>query len=409
MNILYICHYAGSPKYGMEFRPYYMAREWLKLRHNVLIVGASYSHLRTEQPVCKKKCYESIDNVDFCWYEAPPYSYNGISRAKNIFKFLWRLYLDSSKLIKEFRPDIVIASSTYPFDIWPARHIAKKTGAKLIYEIHDLWPLSPIELGGMSPKHPFIRLCQKAENDCYKYSDAIVSILPNVHEHIAEHGGDVKKLYIVPNGIVREDWAEENIEELSDKKILIFFEEQKRAGNLIVGYTGAHGKPNALEYLLEAAKILEDKPISFVLFGTGIEKNDLIELSKKLNLNNIFYFDPISKKQIPSLLTYFDLVYIGLRYQSLFRFGISPNKLMDYMIAARPIIKAIKASNDPVTESGCGLTVEPENPQSIADGILKLVSLSEEERIEMGKKGREYILKNQTYDILAKKFLSAMI
>jgi len=409
MNILYICHYAGSPKYGMEFRPYYMAREWLKLGHNVLIVGASYSHLRTEQPVCKKKCYESIDNVDFCWYEAHPYSYNGISRAKNIFKFLWRLYIDSLKLVKEFRPDIVIASSTYPFDIWPARHIVKKSGAKLIYEIHDLWPLSPIELGGMSPKHPFIRLCQKAENDCYKYSDAVVSILPNVHEHITEHGGDVKKLYIVPNGIVREDWAEENIEKLSDKKILNFFEEQKRAGNFLVGYTGAHGKPNALEYLLKAAKLLENKPISFVLVGSGIGKNNLIEFSKKLNLKNIFYFDPISKKKIPALLNYFDIAYIGGQNIDIYKFGISPNKLMDYMMAKKVILHSYRCKKNIVSESGCGLTVEPENPQSIADGILKLVSLSEEERIEMGKKGREYILKNQTYDILAKKFLSAMI
>ena len=96
----------------------------------------------------------------------------------------------------------------------------------MVYEIHDLWPLSPIELGGMSPKHPFIRLCQKAENDCYQYSDAIVSILPNVHEHVMANGLDIKKLYIVPNGIVEEEWNETNSEELSDKSIVSFFKTQ---------------------------------------------------------------------------------------------------------------------------------------------------------------------------------------
>ena len=74
-------------------------------------------------------------------------------------------------------------------------------------------------------------------------------------------------------------------------------------------------------------------------------------------------------------------------------------------MAAKPIISAISAGNDLISEAQCGITVEPENPQAIADGILKLAALSEEEREAMGKRGRDYILKNQTYDILAKRFL----
>lgn len=408
MNILYINHYAGAPGYGMEFRPYYMAQEWHKLGHKVLIVAASYSHLRFKQPEYQNDSFETIDGIDYYWYKTPQYSSNGVLRVKNIFFFLYRLYRDAARLAKEFAPDIVIASSTYPFDIWPARHIAKKVKAKLVYEIHDLWPLSPIELGGMSPRHPFIRLCQKAENDCYKYSDVVISILPNVQEHVIAHGLDRKKLYIVPNGIVEEEWNEANVEELSDKAVADFFKIQKDTGKVIVGYTGAHGKPNALEYLLEAAKLLAGKPIVFALFGNGLEKDNLIQLSKELNVENVFFFNAVNKKQMFRLLKNIDIAYISLRSQPLFRFGVSPNKLMDYMVLGTPIISAIRSANDLVTEVGCGITVKPADPVEIANGILRLASFTREERCNMGKRGREYILKNQTYPILAKKFLGAV-
>lgn len=408
MNILYICHYAGSPKYGMEFRPYYMAREWLKLGHNVLIVGASYSHLRFKQPEYQNDSFETIDGVDYQWYKTPQYSGNGILRVKNIFSFLYRLYRDTARLVKEFAPDVVIASSTYPFDIWPARYIAKKAKAKLVYEIHDLWPLSPIELGGMSPKHPFIRLCQKAENDCYQYSDAVVSILPNVHEHVMAHGLDIKKLHIVPNGIVEEEWNETNSEELSDKSIVSFFKTQKDAGNIIVGYAGAHGKPNALEYLLEAAKLLIDKPVVFVLFGNGSEKKQLIKLSDDLRLKNIFFFDAVNKRQMFRLLENIDIAYIGWQNIKLYEFGISPNKLMDYMIAEKVILHSYGIKNDLVTEVGCGITVAPADPTAIANGFIRLMNLTPEERRNMGKRGREFVLKNRTYPVLARQFLDAV-
>ena len=408
MNILYINHYAGAPQYGMEFRPYYMAKEWHKLGHKVLIVAASYSHLRFKQPECKKKSCETIDGVDYLWYKTSQYSGNGILRVKNIFSFLYRLYRDTARLVKDFAPDVVIASSTYPFDIWPARHIAKKAKAKLVYEIHDLWPLSPIELGGMSPKHPFIRLCQSAENDCYKYSDAVVSILPNVHEHVMAHGLDIKKLHIVPNGIVEEEWNETNSEELSDKSIASFFKTQKDAGNIIVGYAGAHGKPNALEYLLEAAKLLIDKPVVFALFGNGSEKKQLIKLSDDLRLKNVFFFDAVNKRQMFRLLENIDIAYIGWQNIKLYEFGISPNKLMDYMIAEKVILHSYGIKNDLVTEVGCGITVAPADPTAIANGFIRLMNLTPEERRNMGKRGREFVLKNRTYPVLARQFLDAV-
>ena len=203
MNILLINHYAGSPDYGMEFRPYYMSREWMKVGHRVLIIGASYSHLRKQQPSAEK---EMIDAVDYRWVKTLTYKGNSVGRIVSMGQFVGKLYMNYKRYLSDFAPDIVIASSTYPLDIYPAKRIAKHYGAKLIYEVHDLWPLSPMELGGYSENHPFIKVMQKAEDDCYKYVDAVVSMLPKAEEHMRERGLKAGKFHCVPNGIVLEDW-----------------------------------------------------------------------------------------------------------------------------------------------------------------------------------------------------------
>ena len=123
MNILLINHYAGSTRHGMEYRPYYMAREWVRLGHKVQILAGSYSHVRTIQPeVAGKPLDETIDGIRYRWYPTPRYSGNGVKRALSIGSFLRQVWLDTPRLVREFKPDVVIASSTYPMDIWVARH-----------------------------------------------------------------------------------------------------------------------------------------------------------------------------------------------------------------------------------------------------------------------------------------------
>lgn len=414
MNILYINHYAGSPSLGMEYRPYYLAKEWLKFGHSVRIAASAFSHARAIQPTdsgakIKKRIQQTVEGVDYVWYPTPMYDGNGILRVKNILSFLWQVWTDK-ELTKNFRPDIVIASSTYPMDIWVAHSIAKKHKAKLVFEVHDLWPLSPIELGGMSPSHPFIIMCQAAENYAYKHSDVVVSMLPKVHEYMSKKGLDLDKLYIVPNGIVEDDWSSESESKLEESSLKDFLMEQKNKGKTIVGYAGSHGKPNALNYFLDAAKLIqnENNNIVFVSVGSGLEKDNLIAYMISEEITNFHFFDPIPKKQIPDLLSYFDIAYIGWNVTPIYRFGIAPNKLMDYMMAGKVILHSVDAGNDPVSESGCGITVAPENPARIAEGLLQLARLTDLEKVSMGSYGKQFVLNNHTYSVLGQNFLKAM-
>ena len=406
MNILYVDHYAGSPSLGMEFRPHYLAREWVRQGHAVRIVGASYSHVRIRQPAPTRGSPAHEDGIEYEWLETPRYRGNGVGRAWNIFVFLARTWFSAGRLVRETRPDVVIASSTYPMDIWVARRIARLSGARLVFELHDVWPASPIELGGMSPRHPFVLLCARAEAVACRDADVYVSILPNVAEYLASRGLDLAKLHVVGNGVDPAEWACDPapLADPVERRI----SQAHAAGRIVVGYAGAHGAPNALDTLLDAAKLLRGEPFDFLLVGDGHEKTRLEERARREGLHNVTFFAPIAKAQMPTLLSRVDVAYIGLRREPLFRFGIAPNKLMDYMMAGCAIVQAIDAPNDLVSSTGCGLTVMPESAEAVAAALRTLGAYPSAARRAMGARGRAYMLANHTWPVLAQRFLDAV-
>jgi len=385
-----------------------MAREWLRLGHNVTVVAASESHVRNVPPKIDKNAIteEWIDGIRYVWLKTPPYEDNHFARIRNMLIFVAQLWVQKSRIVDIWVPDIVIASSTYPLDIYPARQIALKYKAVLVYEVHDLWPLSPMEIGGYSRSHPYIIFLQYAENYCYLYADFVVSMLPKAQPHMIAHGMAKEKFVYIPNGVDPTEWFQQN-ESLPEEHEKIL-SKMKQMGNYLVGYTGAHGIANSLHTLIEAAYLINGLNVIFLIIGEGPEKRNLERLASKLRLENVIFLPPVRKAAIPTLLSWMDILYIGLKRQPLFRFGVSPNKLIDYMMAGKPIIYAIESSNDIVAESECGLSVLAEDPTAIAIAIRKVISMSHEERGRMGRRGRQYALGNHNYKFLAQRFLDAM-
>lgn len=404
MNILLINHYAGSNIHGMEYRPYYLAKEWVKLGHQVTIIAASHSHIRTVQPQIKSRWTEEwLDGIKYIWVKTPEYEGNGIYRILNILSFVKELALNYRRIGEMTNPDVVIASSTYPLDMYPARKIADFSDAKLIFEVHDLWPLSPMLLGNMSKYHPFIVTMQKGENDAYKMADKVVSLLPKADKHMITHGMSPDKFYYVPNGIDVEQWVE------ADEKIPTEHQEVinklRNEGKFIVGYAGTHGIANALEFLLDACTILKNNNIEFVMVGKGPERDDLIRKANEIGLKNIHFLPVINKKAIPDFLGKMDALYIGWRKSPLYQFGVSPNKLLDYMMAGKPIIHGIEAGNDLVAEAQCGISFPPESPEAIANAARKIANTPASDREQMGLNGKRFVVNNHDYKTLAKKFI----
>jgi glycosyltransferase involved in cell wall biosynthesis len=406
MNILLINHYAGSPKHGMEFRPYYLAREWVMAGHQVQIVAASHSHIRAQQPQLDHGQVkdELIDGIGYRWYSTPIYTGNGLGRVVNMLSFMHQLWRDANELANGFKPDVVIASSTYPMDIWPARRVACLAKARLVYEVHDLWPLSPMELGGLSRWHPFIMWVQWAEDYAYMHSHKVVSMLPKTQEHMISRGMAPEKWVYVPNGVDLTEW-QSPVELPVDVQTAI--DAMKVRGLPIIGYTGTHGLSNALDVLLDAAALLKGQA-QFLMVGTGPERDRLLKRVANEGLDNVIMLPSVQKPSIPYLLEQIDVAYIGWHPNPLYRFGISPNKLMDYMMAARPIVHSVDAGNDPVQDAGCGLSVRPNDVEAVAAAIRELCNMPREERLVLGAKGRQFAVSNRLYPTLANDFLFAV-
>lgn len=402
MNILLINHYAGSPAYGMEYRPFYMAREWVRMGHRVTIVGADFSHLRSRQPDAG---IELVEGIRYVWLSTPAYQGNGIGRVRNMLSFVRQLFFRHTYIVGENLPDVVIASSTYPLDIYPATALARKYQAQLVYEVHDLWPLSPMELGGMSKYHPFIMVMQKAEDYAYHHVDRVVSLLPKAELHMLERGLPVGKFQCVPNGIAVEEWYMQQAVAQGQRTAL---QKLRKNGVFMVLYAGAHGIANALKYLILAAELLKNQKIGIVLLGNGQEKSNLQQLVAERHIQNVSFLPAVGKNCVPDLLNFADVLYIGLQRQPLFRFGVSPNKMFDYMMAEKPIISAIDAGNDLVAEAGCGISIPAGDSEAIAEAICQMRALTADERAAMGKKGKAFVLAHHDYKVLAARFLDEM-
>jgi len=394
-NIWIINEYAGTPYHGMEFRHYYLGKELVKLGHNVTVVSSSYSHLFKNQPQEKK---ENIDGVDYLWMKTFNYgTSHDKRRVLKWFLFMFKVFFLPFMLKK---PDVIVVSPMAPFPILPSWILSKFYRAKLIYEVKDIWPLSLIELGGFKQSHPFIKLMSWFEKFALKKSDVIVSNLQNYGEHIVKDVGLKRGFEWISNGV--------DLVELQDIKPLPKeIEDKIPKDKFIVGYTGTVGVANALDSFCEAAKFLEDKKdIAFVIVGSGQEKESLEKKYKESG--NIFFIDAIAKRQVQSMLALFDVCYIGLVKENLFKYGVSPNKLYDYMYSAKPILYAIESGENIVDIAQCGISVRAEDKVSIVDGIKKLYNTDQNERVELGNNAKKYVLENFTYDKLAKKYEKIM-
>jgi len=393
MNILLINHYAGSPELGMEYRPYYMSKSIAELGHSMFILAADQSHLRKSVPAAG---HQSIDEVEYLWLESKPYNGNGVGRVLNLFSFLIEAIKKASEIIKWSAPDVIVASSTYPLDNYLAHYLAKKCGAKVVYEVHDLWPLSPMEIGNISKWHPFMMLLQVAENYAYKNANQVISMLPNTLEHMVQHGLDKEKYHYIPNGIYL---AEETAAHSLPAEHSALLADLKLQGKMLVGYAGGHAKSNALHKLIESAKSLPE--LEFILVGEGMEKSALQQQASILT--NVHFLPAIHKLQVPAFLAECDILTLVWNDSPLYRFGVSPNKVFDYMLAKKPIVQLLNTEHEPVTKASAGITVS--SMYKLVDAFQKIMELPSSERDAIGENGYRYVLEHHSYSKLAEKFI----
>ncbi|KNE28288.1 glycosyltransferase family 4 protein [Achromobacter spanius] len=404
-NIWYVHPYAGGPGVGRYSRPYYLARQWLQAGARATVFTPSFHHLLDTPQMAGTR---DIAGVAYEFVPARPYQGNGAGRLAHMAAFSLKMRLHVDKYARlHGRPDMIIASSPHPYVFLATHAVARKFGARSVFEVRDLWPLSLTELAGVSPTHPLVRFTGWVERYAHRHADTVVSLLPCTLEHMTATGLAPERWRYIPNGVHTDEVVHTASAEAHPTVKLA--RQWRETGRSVVVYAGALGRPNHVDSLVQAIARLRDQgdeKVAAIIVGRGELQETLRVTIAERNLGDrVALFEQMPKQAVLTLLAHADIGYISLRPEPLFRFGVSPNKLWDYMLARLPVLFALQAGNDPVHEAQCGVSVDPGEVGAIADGLRALSTLSEPERVAMGERGRTYVLAHHSYEALAQAYL----
>ncbi len=396
-----ISKYASPPKYGVGARLFYVAKEFSNLGAKTLLISSDANHLASYPATNEIYNSEQYGELEHVWIQTKKYA-----RSASIKRFL--SWLDFEKKlfrlpkVKYPNPDIVIISSLSLFTIVYGVRLKSKYKCKLVFEVRDIYPLTLTEEFGVSKWNPMVIFLGILEKFGYKRADLIVGTMPNLKQHVKERIGREKEVYYSPLGI-HERWFRK-MPTVNEEVDALF----AKAGKFVVGYAGSMGISNALGSFVEAIKKLaDDKDIYFVLVGAGDLK---AEITKQLsNYDNVIIGPKIHQDDVPYFLSKCDVLYLSTHDSKIWKYGQSMNKLIDYMMAARPVIASYSGYPSMLNEAKAGMFIPTNDEAAIVRAVQYYKSMSKEERTKCGMRGRTWVEANHRYETIALKYYHKLL
>jgi glycosyltransferase involved in cell wall biosynthesis len=400
-SIWLICKYATPEKYFFGTRHFYLAEEWVKNGHIVTLFTSNSSHLTNNLPQFNGGFMaEEIEGVKTVWLNVlkSKKSYSAL-RILSWLHFEWKLLTLSKK--KYVKPDVIIASSLSVFSILSGFLLSRFYKARFILEIRDIWPLSAIQLGGYSKSHPFMWLLSKLECFGYRKADVIVGTMPNLIEHVRKVEPQFRSCICIPQGIKQSHL--DAFEPLS----LDYIHSTFSPNTFKVVYAGTINPNNPIDVLLKAIEIIpENECVEAYILGAG----SMLEMYKVKykHCKRIKFVEQIPKKLVKAFLQNTDLCFDSIDSE-IAKYGLSRNKWIDYMNAGRPIVCSYDGYQSMINEAKCGSFLPYNNVDLLANEILKYKTLTTEQRLEIGIRARNFLLKNRLFSKLAKDYETLFI
>ncbi len=359
MHIIYIHQYFRTPSEPGGTRSYWISRELIKAGHRVTMIGSG----KPDQPELLMR--KNVDGIEVIYVRNEYTQKFGIlQRLKSFTGFMWKA---TRALWKEKKPDLVIATST-PLTVGvPALLYKKLKGVPYLFEVRDLWPEVPVQMGAL--KNGFVRrLALALEKSIYKNARHIVALSPGMQEGVTKVVRKKEKVSMIPNmAKVDKFWKREKNKELEKELNL-------KPGSFKLIHFGAMGLANGLDYILDAATILKEKntkEVEFIFLGDGSVADDLKNTANKRKLENVHFLGKKPMDQTSEIVNLCDASIVPFLNLPIL-YTNSPNKLFDSLSAGLPIIVNSNGwTREMVETHHCGAWVDPENPVELADLILK--------------------------------------
>lgn len=402
-----IKHYGSIPDVAGGARQYEFARGLAKRGHCVAYFLPSFSHglhreiREFDHPLY---CIEKRDGFFLVWLKSFPYYNNNWRRGVNAFHFAWQVKkmcdILSNSDLPISSPDKIMCFNLPLLTPLVVQHFAKKTGTEFYLEVGDLWPQSLVDIGAISEKNPVTWVMRLMERFLYQQPAGIITPLPGVADYVQSMGHSTK-VACIGSGVNLDNYPRVP----SSREV----EPDKEAFTVI--YTGAHGAPNDLLPVLKAfgrVKDLSHGHIHLVLVGDGVQKKMLKQYAQQKNITNVVFKDPVPKNEIPAVLAAGDAFLYRHLLMEVHKYGINPNKLNDYLCAGSPILFFADGINNIIDETGCGITVNSNDPDKMADAIIRLFEMEVSKRKKMAENARKYAENNLSIETVIEKLETAL-
>lgn len=382
-------------------RGFMIMRELVRAGHDCTIITSDSNTLSDIPEKFGTIKNEKIDGVEVYWLRTFKYQYaKSLRRIISWLVFEWQLWRMPKDRIKP--PDALIVSSLSLLTIVNGLVLRARYRCRLIFEVRDIWPLTLIEEGGFSRFNPFVVFLGFLEKIGYRYAEEVVGTMPNLGEHVAEVLGVSRRVHCIPMGF-DERSADEACTIEADKSLRYNLPTDK----LIVGYAGAMGITNALDLFFECAASMQSFPkIHFLVVGDGDLRGRYVE--RYASLANLTLAPKVSKSAVAGVLALCDLLYFSVYPSKIWHYGQSLNKLVDYMLAAKPIIASYSGYPSMINEADCGTFIPAADKSALRNEIIRFSKMEQSERDKMGMRGRAWILQNRSYKKLAHQYLAIL-
>ena len=396
---IWILNQYASPPDAPSTGAYFLAEELVKRGHDITFFASSFNYyklkdIRTNE---NNKILSDYNGVKFLWIKTFKYDRNNWRRAFNMLSYGIKAFFKG--IFLEGKPDVIIGTCPHPLAVLSAYMLSICKGSKFVYEVRDIWPQTLVDEGLVTDKNLLVIIFKALEKFLFNRACKILTVLPALGKYTSTVGIDDKKIVWVPNGI---DLSRINT---SDDYTGVLKDPFK------VMYIGGHSNYQGLETVLKSAEIMlqNNENVKFLFIGDGARKKDLFALKEAKNLTNVEFIDSVPREEVYSLMREADCMLFHIKVLSILKYGISSNKLCDYMVSKRPIIFAAITGNNPIEASGAGITIQPENAEEIVEAIKKIKALSPEERKSMGEKALEFVKNNYDIKALADKFEEGLL
>ncbi len=381
-------------------RHHEIAKYLVKQGHQVTIITSPVSYL-TGQNAQFRSRWLTRENSEPCITILRAYTYPALHRSffhriLSFFSFMFSSFFIGLGVKKV---DLVWGTTPPIFQGWTAWLLARLKGVPFLFEVRDLWPAFAIAVGVLKNK-TLIRMSEWLERFLYRHADEMVVNSPGFNEHIHQRGA--KKITLVENGV------DVSMFDLNENGFE-FRKTHHLEHKFIALYAGAHGISNNLGVILEAALIsMENPDIAYVFVGDGKEKSNLMDEAATKGLTNVLFLPSVPKMEMNAVLAAADACIAILKPIDMYK-TTYPNKVFDYMAAAKPVLLLIDGViRKVVEEAKCGVFIEPADARALASQI-KIMHNDLKNTQQMGKNGREYVEQHFDRAALAAKMENVFV